>query len=176
MMTTPPGNESHHMTYVVSWGPAIGAAFFSLAGLATTGSQSVVGASVSPNRWGGRSLLGGHHVPVDRRLRRSAAAPRSSSLRQSRFAQPVKTVLYVLGVLVAENSLVAFNRETGVDPQHLRCLVPGVLKVSRLGIGAREQKMPHLHVGQARCAFAGNYSPLCGGMTRVWRVVLFQAS
>jgi hypothetical protein len=45
---------------------------------------------------------------------------RSSSLQQSRLAQPVKTVLEVLGVLVDQNTFVSFNCETGVDPKHLR--------------------------------------------------------
>ena len=41
---------------------------------------------------------------------------RGSSLRQPRLAQPVKTVLGILGVLVDHNTFPAFNRETGVDP------------------------------------------------------------
>jgi hypothetical protein len=43
---------------------------------------------------------------------------RGSTLRQPGLAHPVKTVLHVLGVFVDGKTLVMFNCETGVDPQH----------------------------------------------------------
>jgi hypothetical protein len=70
-----------------------------------------------------------------------------STLRQARLAQPVKTMHGILGVLVTENTLVAFNRETGVDPQHFGSLFPGLLKLSELSISGREPKMSPLQIG-----------------------------
>src|SRR6516165_4091570 len=78
---------------------------------------------------------------------------RSSSLRQPRLAQAVKNVLGILGVLVNCKTLPAFNRETGVDPQHLCGLCPGLLRLSQLGIGGREPKTGMLQIGHAQCAF-----------------------
>ena len=62
---------------------------------------------------------------------------RNSTLRQPRLAQPVKTGLDILGVLVDGHAFPTFNRESGVDPQHLHGLFPGLLKLSRLRTGKR---------------------------------------
>src|SRR5262245_26232204 len=77
-----------------------------------------------------------------------------STFRQPRFAQPIKTTLGILGVPVDGETFVSFNCETGGDPQHLRGLCPGLLKLSQLGVGGREPKMRPLQTRQARCAFA----------------------
>src|SRR5258708_1846118 len=63
--------------------------------------------------------------------------PRTSPLRQPRLAQPVKTGLDILGVLVDGHAFPTFNRESGVDPQHVHGLFPGLLKLSRLRTGKR---------------------------------------
>src|SRR5262245_50820762 len=60
----------------------------------------------------------------------------------------------ILGILEDGETLPAFNCETGVDPQHLRSLFPGLLKLPQLGVGSREPKMGQLYVGSARCEFA----------------------
>ena len=65
---------------------------------------------------------------VIRKYGESHQEPCSGS--QPRLANPIKTVLYILGVLVDQNTFPAFNCETGVDPQHLCCLFPGLLKLS----------------------------------------------
>jgi hypothetical protein len=77
-----------------------------------------------------------------------------SSLRQSGLAHPVKAMLDVLWVLVDHNTFVSFNCETGVDPQHLRRLFPGLLNLSQLGIGGREKNMERLDIWQLQCTFA----------------------
>src|SRR6266704_5405807 len=61
-----------------------------------------------------------------------------SSLRQPRLAQPVETMLDVLGVLEDGNMFVALNLEPRVDPQHLRGFFPGLLKLAPLRIGKRQ--------------------------------------
>src|SRR5215470_10143619 len=63
-------------------------------------------------------------------------------------------MLGVLGVLVDQNPSVSFNCETGVDPQHRRCLGSGLLKLAQLPPGGRQIKMRPLQTGPARCAFA----------------------
>ena len=63
-------------------------------------------------------------------------------------------MLEVLGVLVDENTFRAFNCETGIDPQHLRGCGSRLLKLSRLGIGARQRDMSPLRNGLARYLFA----------------------
>jgi hypothetical protein len=64
-------------------------------------------------------------------------------------------VLEVLRVLVEdEKRFVSFNRETGVAPQHLRGLFPGLLKLSQLRIGGREPNMAELPIRQSQCSFA----------------------
>src|SRR5262249_2187142 len=76
-----------------------------------------------------------------------------SPLRQSRPAQPIKTMLGILGVLVDGQTFPAFNREPGVDPQHLGHLSPGLLNLSQLRIGGCQPNMRHLQVRQPKCAF-----------------------
>ena len=47
----------------------------------------------------------------------------------------------------------AFNCETGVDPQHLRGFGPGLLRLSRLGIGAG---IPSLMASHALVSLTGD--------------------
>src|SRR5712671_3999594 len=75
-------------------------------------------------------------------------------LREPRLARPIKAMLDILGVLVDGKAFPAFNREPGVNPQRLRGLFPGLVKLSRLRTGAREPKTRPLHIGQTRYAFA----------------------
>ena len=63
-----------------------------------------------------------------------------STLGQPRLAQPVKTMIEVLGVLVDGKGHKSFDRETGVDSQHLYGLLPGLLNVSRLRIADARKK------------------------------------
>src|SRR6516164_4330558 len=63
-------------------------------------------------------------------------------------------MLEVLRVLVDEKTFVSFNLESRVDPQYLRGLFPGLLKLSQLGTGGRKAEMGPLHIGRARYAFA----------------------
>src|SRR5262245_19691727 len=88
------------------------------------------------------------------RHRTPTVGARTSSLREPRLTQPVKTMLGILGVLVDCKTFPAFNCETGVDPQHLRSLSAGLPKLPRLGIGGREPKTEPLQIGKARYAFA----------------------
>src|SRR6266481_8082008 len=77
-----------------------------------------------------------------------------SSLRQPRLAQPVKTVLGILGVLEDDKTFPALNCEPRVDPQHLCGFGSRLLELPRLRIGGRQQNMRPLRIGQARYAFA----------------------
>src|SRR5262249_890613 len=86
--------------------------------------------------------------------RKRADAGSGSSLRQSRLAEPIKTMLDILGVLVDGKTFPAFNCEGRVDPEHLRGFRSCLLKLSRLRIRGREPKTGPLQVGEARCAFA----------------------
>src|SRR5260370_32752096 len=70
-----------------------------------------------------------------------------SSLREPRLARPIKTMLNILGVLVDGKTFPAFNREPGVDPQHLSGFGSRLLNLSRLRIGGREPKMGPLQIG-----------------------------
>jgi hypothetical protein len=91
-------------------------------------------------------------VPGDAML---AVGTRSSSLRQSRLAQPVDAMLEVLRVLIEEkNRFPAFNCETGVDPQHFSGFCPRLLKLAGLRIGGRQHEVGRLRIGQARSMFA----------------------
>ena len=51
-----------------------------------------------------------------------AAIRTESTFRQPRFAQPIKTMLDILRVLVDGKTFVSFNCEPGGDSQHLRGL------------------------------------------------------
>src|SRR6202011_1457351 len=84
----------------------------------------------------------------------SLAIDATSTFRQLRLAQPIKTMLGVLGVLADVKTLPALNCEPRVDSQHLRGFGSRLLKLSRLRIGGREPKMGPLRIGEARCAFA----------------------
>src|SRR5215468_2403432 len=70
--------------------------------------------------------------------RRPASQPgrgrQRSSLRQSRLAQAINIMVDILGILEHGETLPPFNCETGVDPQYLRGLLPGFLKLSQLGV------------------------------------------
>src|SRR6266436_9708209 len=79
---------------------------------------------------------------------------RSSTLRQPRLAQPIKTMLGILWVLVDGETFPAVNCKCRVDPQHLRGFGSRLLKLSRLRICGGQEKMRPLQIGQARCAFA----------------------
>jgi hypothetical protein len=85
---------------------------------------------------------------------KAGKATNGSTLRQPRLAQPIKTMLDILGVLEEDNTLVALNRVTGVDPQHLRGFFARLLKLSRLRIGACQGKMRPLQIVPAQCAVA----------------------
>src|SRR5712692_4649186 len=63
-------------------------------------------------------------------------------------------MLDILGVLVDSKTLPSFDREPRVDPQHRRGFGSGLLKLSRLRAGGRQEKMGPLQIGQARRAFA----------------------
>src|SRR5262252_6627594 len=90
-----------------------------------------------------------HLLMLDR-----AARGQRSTLGQPRLAHPLDNMVGILGVLEDGQTFPAFNCEAGVDPQHLRGLFPGLLKLSRLRMGARQQKMRKLQTGLPRCAFA----------------------
>src|SRR5215510_6217377 len=79
---------------------------------------------------------------------------RRSSFRQARLSQPINNMVDISRVLEDGETLPAFNCETGIDPQHLCGLFPGLLKLSQLGVGSPEPKMGQLYVGLARCEFA----------------------
>jgi hypothetical protein len=63
-------------------------------------------------------------------------ATNGSTLGQPRLAHPVSTVFDILGVLVEDKTFVSFYCEPRVDPQHLRGLFPGLLKLSSLHVSA----------------------------------------
>src|SRR6266566_2077311 len=77
----------------------------------------------------------------------TSTSSEGSSLRQPRLAHSIKTVLGILGVLVDGKGLISFNRETGVDSQHLRGFGPGLLKLPRLRVGGRQRDMRTLQIG-----------------------------
>src|SRR5215470_7249323 len=72
---------------------------------------------------------------------------RGSTLRQPCLAQPVNTVLGILGGLVDGKPFPAFNCEPRVDPQHLRGFGSCLLKLSRLRIGGRQKNVGPLLSG-----------------------------
>ena len=84
----------------------------------------------------------------------TAVGTRSSTLRQPRLPHAIHIMVEVLGVLVDEKTFGAFDRETGIDPQHFRGCGSRLLKLSRLGMGARQRDMRPLQTGLARYAFA----------------------
>src|SRR5215831_5351742 len=86
--------------------------------------------------------------------RRLVRASNGSSLRQPRLAQPVNKMLEVLGVLEGGSTFPAFNRESRVDPQHVRGLGSRFLKLSQPGVPGCQPSMRPLHIGHAQCAFA----------------------
>src|SRR5262249_27857164 len=94
---------------------------------------------------------------------------RGSSLRQPRLAQPVKTVLEVLGVLMDPKAFVSFNCETRVDPQHLRGFGSRLLKPPQLRVGARQKKMGRLKIGRARRVLAAQAHRLSIALEQVIR-------
>jgi hypothetical protein len=59
-------------------------------------------------------------------------------------------MLEILRVLEDGNALPLFDRETGIDPQHLRGLRFGLLNLAQLGIGRRQPLMRKLQIGLAR--------------------------
>src|SRR5260370_32037486 len=77
-----------------------------------------------------------------------------SSLRQPRLAHPINMMIEVLVVLVDKNTFLAFDCETGIDPQHLRGFGSRLLNLSRLVIRTRHRHMRPLRPALSRYAFA----------------------
>src|SRR5262245_7614994 len=103
---------------------------------------------------GDRARQGRVACPSTSKFQRNFGKWQTSTFGQSSLANAINIMLEVLGVLVDASTFRAFNCEIGIDPQHLRGCGSRLLKLSRLGIGARQRDMRPILTGLARYAFA----------------------
>jgi Tripartite tricarboxylate transporter family receptor len=93
----------------------------------------------NPGRWSSSPAprRNDRRRPVGIKLAKTLPQGSTSSVGQSRLAHPINIMFKVLGVPVDACTFRTFNCKTRIEPQHLRSCGSRLLKLSRLGIGAR---------------------------------------